>query len=264
MRRTRSSRPDAPDIALCAGLKSSGSTWLYNAVIQMLGAAGGASSSARAKSGVLAFYAENIGSFPPGAELARHLVIKTHIPSPSLQFLARFARAATFVTVREPRDAIASLMQRFDHKFTNCLKEVSAGATRMVELKKSGGALILRYEDEFFDQPETLREVAAHLGIRVPATKLDKIFRSLTREEVRKKIDRLERRGTFGRSPDPDSFDPKTHWHPGHVGDAAVGKYAAILSSKEQQATLTELADYCAAFGYPGPHRKAIRRRRSA
>lgn len=245
-------------MALCAGLKSSGSTWLYNAVIQIL-EAGRARSGKRTS--IATFYAENIGMFPPDAELAGQLVVKTHIPSASLQFLARFARAAIFITVREPRDAIASLMQRFDHEFANCLAEVAAGAERIVELSKAPNVLILRYEDGFYDRPEGVSRVAAHLGAKISASTRDRIFRSLTREEVKRKIDALERKGVFGRSPDPDRFDPKTHWHPGHVGDGTIGKYQAVLSARQRSAVLAELQDYCRTFGYPNRGRaKSIRK----
>jgi hypothetical protein len=245
-----------PRIALCAGLKSSGSTWLFNAVIQILKAGPSATLKTAA---VKAFYAENIASFPGNAEYARHLVVKTHIPSNSLQFLARFARATIFITVREPRDAIASLMQRFDHKFENCLAEVAAGAERIIELSKARKVLILRYEDGFYDRPRGVSQVAAHLGVKISASKRDRIFHSLTREAVQRKIGDLERKGVFGRLPDPDRFDPKTHWHPGHVGDGTIGKYSEVLSAKQQAAVLAKLGDYCRRFGYP-TRAKPIRR----
>jgi hypothetical protein len=60
----------------------------------------------------------------------------------------------------------------------------------------------------------------------------------------------LERRGAFGRKPDPDRFDPATHWHPGHVGDATTGKHAQILSAAQERAILAALREYSAVFGY--------------
>ncbi|HEY8696139.1 MAG TPA: sulfotransferase domain-containing protein [Rhizomicrobium sp.] len=245
-------------MALCAGLKSSGSTWLYNAVIQILEA--GRARSGKRRS-LAAFYAEDLRMFPANAEFAGQLAVKTHIPSASLQFLARFVRAKIFITVREPRDAIASLMQRFDHEFANCLAEVAAGAERIIELSKAPNVLILRYEDGFYDRPEGVSQVAAHLGARISAATRDRIFRSLTREEVKRKIDALERKGVFGRSPDPDRFDPKTHWHPGHVGDGTIGKFETVLSAKQRSAVLAALQDYCRTFGYPNRDRaKSIRK----
>src|ERR1051326_1824676 len=97
----------SPKLVLCAGLKSSGSTWLYNAVIQICEASEGK----KVTSGrVRPFYADRISDFPAGAERSKILVVKTHIPSPSLLFLTLFTRGTVFMTVREPRDAIASLM----------------------------------------------------------------------------------------------------------------------------------------------------------
>ena len=200
---------------------------------------------------LLCFYADGLRGFPTGAEQASALVVKTHIPSPSLEFLTRFARGKVLITVREPRDAVASLMQRFDHRFASCLKEVAANAARMVDLFRNGDALVLRYEDRFYDWPETLDEIARHLHVKVPRSILRRTFVSLTAPSIQKRILSLSSRGAFGTAPTPDSFDPKTHWHPGHVGDRRIGKYAAVLTPKMQQAVLHAMRDYCAVFRYP-------------
>jgi hypothetical protein len=254
-RRRGAARGHAPRLILCAGLKSSGSTWLYNAVIQMMKA------DARARGGrVMAFYAEDVKDFPPGAERATVLVVKTHIPSAALILLAQFLGGRIFLTVREPRDAIASLMQRFRHEFDGALREVSAGGARMVALAQVR-PFLLRYEDGFTERPQTVRAIARHLGLTLPAAMLDAIHASLSRDTVRARIAALARKGVFGKRPDPDRFDPATHWHHGHVGDGAVGKYAAVLSPGQERAVLASLRTYCAAFGYPlrgtGPSRAA-------
>jgi Sulfotransferase domain len=238
-------------VFLCAGLKSSGSTWLYNAVVQLVEDDHRRSRRKQQRTGLLRFYADGMRDFPPGAEQASALVIKTHIPSHSLEFLTRFARGSVLITVREPRDAVASLMQRFDHRFEACLKEVAANASRMVDLFQSGEALVFRYEDRFYDRPETLDEIARHLHLKTSRFALQRTFASLTAPNIEKRILSLSARGAFGETPTPDSFDPKTHWHPGHVGDRLIGKYAAVLTPKMQQAVLHAMRDYCAVFRYP-------------
>ena len=54
----------------------------------------------------------------------------------------------------------------------------------------------------------------------------------------------------FGAAPTPDHFDPATHWHPGHVGDGRMGKYAEFLTAAQQEEILTRTRDYCKRFGY--------------
>jgi hypothetical protein len=237
-------------VFLCAGLKSSGSTWLYNAIIQLVEESRRGSGREK-RGGLLSFYADGIRDFPVGAEQASALIVKTHIPSHSLEFLTRFAGGKVFITVREPRDAIASLMQRFDHRFAPCLKEVAANAARIVDLFQDGEALVLRYEDRFYDRPEILNEIVRHLSLKTPKSALHRIFISLTPPRIERRILSLSARGAFGEAPTPDSFDPRTHWHPGHVGDRRIGKYAAVLTPKMQKAVLDAMGDYCTVFRYP-------------
>jgi hypothetical protein len=157
--------------------------------------------------------------------------------------------------VREPRDAIASLLERFGHGFESALRETARQSARIAELARSEDMIVYRYERGFCDRMETVREIAAALGIRVNKAARERIFRSLTREAVKQKIDKLEKRGSFGEKPNADSFDPRTHWHPGHVGNGRVGKYKKILSPAQQKQVLAATRDYCRRFGYL-PRRK--------
>jgi hypothetical protein len=224
------------------GLKSSGSTWLYNVVIQLL--------KEKYRSGVSAFYADNFAMFPPDTEHARILVIKAHEPSPSLVYLARLTRGEIFLTLREPRDAIASLMQRFKHDFEGALKETGRQAQRIAELDVDEEMMAYRYEDGFFDRFETVDEIASAIGVKVGKTARERIYRALTRDSVRQKIGSLKKTGKFGKKPDANSFDSETQWHPGHVGDGKIGKFAGILSAAQQKKVLTATQTYGKRFGY--------------
>jgi hypothetical protein len=213
---------------------------------------------------VLQFYADTVETFPQKAECASYLVVKTHVPSASLQFLASFSRACVFLTVREPRDAVASVVQRFGHRFDNALKEIAEGSARMVEFADVYRPKVFRYEDRFYEDPETVSRIAEILKVRVSKTLLKKIFDLHTSEAVEHHVEVLQRRGTFGRIPHPDHFDPETHWHPGHVGDREIGKYPKVLSSKQQRMVLTSMREFCRAFDYPvGPVSRATRPQRS-
>jgi len=247
-------------IVLCAGLKSSGSTWLYNAVIQLMRVSVRASGDRPPV--VRNFYAEDVATFPPAVRQTDCLIVKTHIPSPALRFLVRFTRGTVFISVREPRDAIASLMQRFDHEFDTCLEEVSAGAAAVLELRNSGRHLLLRYENRFTQNRTSLTKIASHLGVTVNRDIIEKIRSNLTSENVTRKVEALRRKGAFGRKPNPNSFDPPTHWHPGHVGDGRIGKYSEVLSLAQQRAILRRLHEYCRIFGYPSLHSSRAKKHR--
>ncbi len=232
----------APRIILCVGLKSSGSTWLYNVVIQLL--------KEKYRRGVTAFYADNFSMFPPGTERARVLVIKAHEPSEGLVYLARMTRGQLFLTLREPRDAIASLMQRFKHKFEGALGETTRQSQRIADLDRDEEMTAYRYEDGFFDRIETIGEIASALGVKVNKAGRERIYRSLTRESVRQTIGKFGKTGKFGKKPDANSFDLETQWHPGHVGDGKIGKFSGILTAAQQKKVLAATRAYTKRFGY--------------
>jgi len=196
------------------------------------------------------FYADTIDTFPKQAEYASDLVVKTHIPSRSLQFLITVAAGRVLLTVRDPRDAIASVMQRFGHRFDAALSEISLGAQRMVEFAKLYDPPVFRYEDRFYEDPDMLRTFCLLLSVRLSSSERERIFTAHTREAVARTIETLQQRGTFGRDADPDRFEPRTHWHPGHLGDLVIGKYREILSPKQQRTAFDMTRQFCRAFGY--------------
>jgi hypothetical protein len=240
-RKTSAKKPPAK-IILCVGLKSSGSTWLYNVVIRLL---------KETHSGkIAAFYADKVADFPKGSEQAQFLVVKAHVPSEPLLFVTRLTRGPIFLTVREPRDSVVSLMQRFNHSYKAALKDVEEEAARIVEFARARDVIQLRYEDGFHKEQKTIADTAALIGARVPKAAQQKIFKALTPDAVKRKITNLKAQGAFGKAPTPDHFDHATHWHPGHVGDGRMGKYAEFLSAAQQEEILTRTRDYCKRFGY--------------
>jgi len=229
-------------IILCAGLKSSGSTWLYNVVIRLLKETRGGKTTA--------FYADKVALFPRGSEQAQFLVVKSHVPSEPLLFVTRLTRGRIFLTIREPRDSVVSLMQRFRYSFEAALKDVAEEAARIVEFSRARDVVLLRYEDRFHEDRKTIAEVAALIGVRAPKALQQKIFKALTPDAVKRKIRNLKTQGVFGAAPKPEDFDPATHWHPGHVGDGRMGKYAEFLSAAQQEDVIAQTRDYCKRFGY--------------
>jgi hypothetical protein len=238
-------------VILCAGLKSSGSTWLYNAVVQLLEEDRGNDVAKRGSAPMLPFYADSLRDFPARAARAGTMIIKTHRPSSGMEFLTRYVQASVLITVREPRDAIASLMQRFGHRFEPCLSEVSVNGRRIVDLLENGGAVVFRYEQRFYERSESLERLATQLNLKISKQARGRIFRALTAANIKKRITSLSAGGAFGKRPTPDSFDMRTQWHPGHIGDRQIGKYRAFLTLDMQERILAAMGDYCSAFGYP-------------
>jgi len=235
---------------LCAGLPRSAWTWLFNAVAALLRAAPGAALF-DASATIVQFHAESLEEFPELEELPDYLVVKTHLAPPSMRLLWRFTEGPTLVTVREPRDAVASLMSQFGFPFDAAFEVVERAAACMVALTSLGAPLILCYEDRFFEREDTLAAVAVFLGITVSTGAVAKIFKSLTREAVAAKIEDLMRQGVFGPEATSERFDPVTHWHPGHLGSGESGKYSEVLSLVQQAQVTLATKEFCRIFGYP-------------
>jgi len=234
-------------------MKSSGSTWLYNVVFEIVKAGlrrklGRRSAAGKTK--IAQFYGDKVSDFPPNAALASHIVIKTHLPDSSLDFLMRFSSARLFLSVREPRDAIASLMERFHHSFESSLGDIGEGSMQIAHLRRAYSPPVFRYEDGFFDRRETVATIAKMLNVPLSKAEIGRIFERHTRAAVRRRIAHLASKGCFGEHAGPDDFHPRSHWHPGHIGTGKVGKFAAILSISQQRSVLAATAKYCRAFGY--------------
>ena len=88
------------------------------------------------------------------------------------------------VSVRDPRDAVLSVMQRFGDPFDACVGGVGRDCL-CARACADAGHDVLRYEDGFFDDPATLRRLAARLGLAAPDAALDRIFADWRTDAVR-------------------------------------------------------------------------------
>ena len=249
-----------PHAILCAGAKSSASTWLFNVVAEILRHRADAdaasyerieSAGRREGENVKQFYADSPNGFPNYDEHADTLVIQTQRPSSSLCALALEAGFPVVMTIREPRDAIASLMKRFGYSFSSAFKAVATGNAPMVQLFRHASPLVLRFEDRFYDREVTIAAVARFLGVELPPPLLSEVFGGLTRDAVSRKIEEMRQSGAFGTSSNPVLHDVQTRWQLHHVGDIAIGEHARLLTREQQLLVLGATQEYCSTFGYP-------------
>ncbi|HWE06323.1 MAG TPA: hypothetical protein VG274_06415 [Rhizomicrobium sp.] len=246
---------------LCAGAKSSASTWLYNVVEEILRRRGEAEASSytradesplsHAHGNVRQFYADSPRGFSRYDPRVDTLVVQTQQPSDALSALAACPRFQVVMTIREPRDAVASLMKRFGFSFAGAFRAVAEGDARIVGLFRRRAPLVLRFEDRFYEREVTLVAIADFLGVDLPAMLVREIFNALTRESVVKKIESMRQGGVLDDLMNPTRHDPQTRWRLGHVGEIAIGQHAEFLSREQQLVVLTATAEYCAEFGYP-------------
>ncbi len=237
------SKVDMPRTVVCAGLFSSASTWLFNVVAKVL-----SGFQLDPKFSVLQFYADSVDDFPDAQNVC--LVAKCHTPKYSLLLLPTLCDAHVIITVRDPRDAVVSLVDRFGLPYERALKRVRKSAGAITKLAKNSRPLILRYEDKFFSDHGSISMISRHIGVDVSNHNCELIFDLLRSEAVKQQISAMQEAGVFGTDSGPDSFDVVTHWHPGHVGDGSTGKYLDRLPLERQAEILIETKEYCDYFNY--------------
>jgi hypothetical protein len=238
--------------ALCVGVYGSGSTWVFNVVGRLF--------RLFAEAGeVLSIFADE---FSRGQEeqvrRAEFLVVKCHRPSATLRVMARLAAMPTILTIRDPRDAVASMMTRFEMTLPEALGAVKETCDAILLTRSDAAALLLRYEDGFINRPETIEAIARRLELSISEEQRDAIFAALTPDAVSEAIAGFKARGVFGDRRALLALEPETQWHLNHIGDRRVGKWREVVSEAEGAGIVHATRDYCAAFGYGEPAPLAV------
>jgi glycosyltransferase involved in cell wall biosynthesis len=234
-----------PRVFACFGLHSSGSTWMYNLVREICAAGSIPFVSTHRDSSA------NLPWEAPGAPL---IVAKTHNPMADFQALIGRSADPVVITLRDPRDAVVSFMQRFPNSLgaslDQALAAIALSAERLVAVSRLKHIPVFRYEDGFVGSPETVDQVAAMLGVDLAAERRDAILQALSPDEVRETIGRLEASGAIQGEA---VWDRETHWHANHIGDGKVGKWREALTQAQAQKILDRTREYYQAFGYAEP-----------
>ena len=232
-------------VVLTVGVHGSASTWVFNAARELLGAAHGPDR-------VAAGFAASPGEV---AGIARrpdqHLVVKTH-GWPDLPGFAAAQDATVIVSVRDPRDAVLSVMQRFGDPLDACVGGVGRDCASARACADAGHD-VLRYEDFFFHDPATLRRLADRLGLAVPEAALDRIFADWRTDAVRAQAAAVaslpaERRRDFGGRLTLDAVTLVTHTH---IGDGRIGKWREAFDAPMRARLTGFFAPFLFRFGYP-------------
>jgi hypothetical protein len=181
----------------------------------------------------------------------RHIVWKLHRADACWQTFAALAGARMVLTIRDPRDAMASIMQRFGVGLNAACADVVHTMMRVAENAADGHAT-LRYENRFFERPETVGALADYFGCTVSEAEQTRIFEAYTSERVKQFSQALDtlpaaRLKAIG---DWTRYDDVTQIHRTHIGDQRVGKWREYFDAAQQAAINTRLAPYLRAFQY--------------
>jgi hypothetical protein len=226
----------------CAGMYASGSTWAYNVMRGIAGCA------APVKGRFVNVLADLDGLDDPAVV---H-VVKSHDMAPEVAagLLRHVARIV--VTIRDPRDAVTSLMAYQRYPFELALTTIAKSGNFVAGVASDPRALLLRYEDGFIDDAATLDRIAEWFGVMLPADERDRLFAQHRRGAVEGLIATLESLPQAQRDArSGDIFDPETQWHRHHAGRSGeVGRWRRMLMPGQVAAIEREMRAWMARFDY--------------
>ncbi len=234
--------PKDKTFTMMGGMYSAGTTWAFNVLRNI---------SLLQNKTVFSTYSERMS--PKVLDKFQNhdvLLFKGHVLGKSFQNLIRHTPATLIVPVRDPRDAMCSLMNRFNYSFGHALQVVSMSAENILNVQTKLPHLILRYESGFTNTVESVYKLAHYVGFNLSVDQAQDVFESMKPQRVKELIRSLEQSRAIQPSRPRVSVDPKTNWHPNHVGDLKIGNYKSQFSSEQRDLVNNQLAEFIAHFRY--------------
>jgi hypothetical protein len=243
-----SPREKGPDPAgrmhWCVGMYSSGSTWVFNAIRSV---------------GQLLFpgepligvYAESIGQIPHGQLDSRRFVIKSHHSDATATEL--FLRHADhiWISIRDPRDCVASASTYMYPDFTSALNAVTRSALHCERFILDPRCILMRYEDGYIDDPATLDRFAAAFSRSLSPQDRDRLFQRTRRAAIERMIQNFDPDKTVDDGFPGHRVDMETQWHTHHLNRTGeIGRWRRALDPGQVAQVLGKLGPWMERFGY--------------
>jgi hypothetical protein len=227
----------------CLGMYGSASTWLLNAVRQIYEFA--------QKDKIQIYFVSNRREFAEFSQPDAVHLVKSHEISDDGTIVELSGRAnKILMTMRDPRDAVTSLMVYHGHDFDKAFDLVDRTARLCVGFAKDRRTQLFQYESGFFEDPQTVQKLAGILGYQLPEEVAQRIFNGLKRAEVEKYIASLPKQaGVLQDRISGDLLDPATQWHTHHAGRSGeIGRWQNMLSEAQARLIQERLHDVFARF----------------
>ena len=230
----------------CAGVYASGSTWAYN-IMRAVAAVGFPDRIRTSR------FAEHQGDLVGIEDTAALHVVKSHDLPADAAMLLLAQTPRVIITVRDPRDAVTSLMQFQRYGFERAGQTIAKSARFALRLlEKQPEALVLRFEDQFTDNANTVLRIAEFLGVPLTPGAAAAIFAAHRREAVERFIAKMPDDAAAKHDPrSGDWYDPATQWHKHHAGrDGEIGRWQRLLLPGQPAAIETDCGPYMDRFAY--------------
>jgi hypothetical protein len=229
----------------CLGLRGSGSTWVFNAVRKV-------ALALDPERPVLGPYIVRHADLPSFNEIAPLIIVKSHeTDEAAAEELGRSA-LAIWISIRDPRDCVTSLIQYHGLAFDTALRTVQQNARFCARFRTHPYARVLRYEAGFTDQPETLDIIAEGFEDVLAVSDRDRIFAETRRSAIEAFIEQLDTIPTAVRPSPGNLVDTVTKWHNHHANRTGeIGRWRHMLTRSQATEIEQRLGDWMTAFDYP-------------
>lgn len=223
----------------CMGVFRSASTWLANVVCRLDDRA--------------LVFADDFETFVAEMQGRDALTVKCHTPDQAIRAAIFTEGYPLIISIRHPLDCVASYMRQLHLSFEHAANAVIASCDIAVELASDCPHMLVRYESSRRDAAQT-SEIANYIGGSARSWLASEVAEAHSPAAVRDKIDRLVADGILEANV-PWSFDPVTHWHPGHLGSGKSENYGDQLDPSQISFVADALRVYSRHFGYSlDPH----------
>jgi Sulfotransferase domain len=142
------------------GTHGSGSTWIFNAIrLLAMHARLPLAVSLYSDGGI-----ETLRNIPSGTQ---NVVVKAHRTDHILMTLASLVETKIIISMRDPRDSVVSLFERFSISTREAVAWLSASFASLASLPTTADRLVFHYEDRFTENVATISAIAKFVGLDV-------------------------------------------------------------------------------------------------
>jgi hypothetical protein len=226
-------------IIVSLGVYRSASTWISNVMTALLETAGPAK----------LVVADGFDDVFKAALNRDRVVVKTHQPAETLAFLISVASLPLVVSVRDPADCVASLVEQFGETIARAHQNVVLSCATTLRLASCLPHMLLRYEDDGERNAQSVRRIADYLDIETTPEQAEAIAARFSIPATRQFIDHLTKAGAFGDPPQYFRADQATQFHFNHIG-AGRSRKSAVLPKEVIAAIEADTASFRRHFGY--------------
>jgi hypothetical protein len=235
-------------------MQSSGSTWIYNVLREIF---------AVNKLPFTAYLVETFEELKDDRAFgAVNAVFRGHnVDSYLLRALA-LGDVRAILSFRDPRDAVASFIQRFGTQFLPVCNDVMRNLASLVSAGSSMPSLSFFFEDRFTDDISTVRQCADFIGVPLTDAQASGIFEKYRSANVRRFI------ASLGRLPadriyvdeTANVMDRETSFHATHISDGQIGKWRTVLAPRDAALADAAFAGYAHALARKSLEREGVGR----